>query len=379
MVEHLLVSIRIVGTHVATLRVAAMGERFMHLDHATLERTTPSGSALRVYMLGVVDFEAALTLQRTLAFEAAGAAIPRRWCCASIHRSSRSAATARPRTSAAILRNSAPDAGRCDGSIAAAARFCTCPAKWPFIPSCPWTGAVCGLADYLERLQRILAAVLDDFSVQAVTRSEQPGLWGGEASRWRRRGRVRLGGLLRRLPQRQSRFVSLPHRPHRREGTRADDLASTRTARTGASRAGSPTSARAFPRRVSLRAHGVVLASSLPGTPSDRCGTPRRHVGTGIASRSLARLYSAIFRQNLAIDRRSREGTRWIPPLRLRSPFGLRHHAAARPRPRLVPAVPRLSVVVVNYLRWQDTATLVRQLRSMPALRHRRRGSHHRG
>ena len=73
MVEHLLVSIRIVGTHVATLRVAAMGERFMHLDHATLERTTPSGSALRVYMLGVVDFEAALTLQRTLAFEAAGA------------------------------------------------------------------------------------------------------------------------------------------------------------------------------------------------------------------------------------------------------------------------------------------------------------------
>ncbi|MGH7174380.1 MAG: glycosyltransferase family 2 protein [Gemmataceae bacterium] len=41
-----------------------------------------------------------------------------------------------------------------------------------------------------------------------------------------------------------------------------------------------------------------------------------------------------------------------------------------RPRPRLVPAVPRLSVVVVNYLRWQDTATLVRQLRSTPALRH---------
>ncbi len=39
-------------------------------------------------------------------------------------------------------------------------------------------------------------------------------------------------------------------------------------------------------------------------------------------------------------------------------------------RPRLVPAVPRLSVVVVNYLQWQDTATLVRQLRAAPALRH---------
>jgi N-acetylglucosaminyl-diphospho-decaprenol L-rhamnosyltransferase len=41
-----------------------------------------------------------------------------------------------------------------------------------------------------------------------------------------------------------------------------------------------------------------------------------------------------------------------------------------RPRPRLVPAIPRLSVVVVNYLRWQDTVTLVRQLRTTPALRH---------
>ena len=40
------------------------------------------------------------------------------------------------------------------------------------------------------------------------------------------------------------------------------------------------------------------------------------------------------------------------------------------PRPRLVPAVPRLSVVVVNYLRWQDTVELVRQLRATPALRH---------
>jgi GT2 family glycosyltransferase len=41
-----------------------------------------------------------------------------------------------------------------------------------------------------------------------------------------------------------------------------------------------------------------------------------------------------------------------------------------RPRLRLVPDVPRLSVVVVNYLRWQDTADLVRQLRAAPAVRH---------
>jgi N-acetylglucosaminyl-diphospho-decaprenol L-rhamnosyltransferase len=42
----------------------------------------------------------------------------------------------------------------------------------------------------------------------------------------------------------------------------------------------------------------------------------------------------------------------------------------ARVRPRVIPAIPRLSVVVVNYLQWQDTATLVRQLRVTPALRH---------
>jgi N-acetylglucosaminyl-diphospho-decaprenol L-rhamnosyltransferase len=41
-----------------------------------------------------------------------------------------------------------------------------------------------------------------------------------------------------------------------------------------------------------------------------------------------------------------------------------------RPRLRLVPDEPRLSVVVVNYLCWQDTAALVRHLRSAPALRH---------
>jgi N-acetylglucosaminyl-diphospho-decaprenol L-rhamnosyltransferase len=44
--------------------------------------------------------------------------------------------------------------------------------------------------------------------------------------------------------------------------------------------------------------------------------------------------------------------------------------APRRLRPRLVPAMPRLSVVVVNYLQWQDTAELVRQLRTTPALRH---------
>ncbi len=53
-------------------------------------------------------------------------------------------------------------------------------------------------------------------------------------------------------------------------------------------------------------------------------------------------------------------------PLSVLPPLPRRMH----PRLRLVPAVPRMSVVVVNYLCWHDTATLVRQLRTTPALRH---------
>jgi N-acetylglucosaminyl-diphospho-decaprenol L-rhamnosyltransferase len=43
--------------------------------------------------------------------------------------------------------------------------------------------------------------------------------------------------------------------------------------------------------------------------------------------------------------------------------------AAAPPRPAPLPAMPRLSVVVVNYHQWADTTALVRQLRAAPAVR----------
>jgi GT2 family glycosyltransferase len=53
------------------------------------------------------------------------------------------------------------------------------------------------------------------------------------------------------------------------------------------------------------------------------------------------------------------------------APAAVARAAPPRPLPRLLaPAeAPRLSVVVVNYLRWQDTASLLRQLCASPALR----------
>src|SRR5689334_12923556 len=54
-----------------------------------------------------------------------------------------------------------------------------------------------------------------------------------------------------------------------------------------------------------------------------------------------------------------------------RAPAGPPGPSPTRQRPGRVPGLgrPRLSVVVVNYQRWDDTARLVRHLRASPALR----------
>jgi lipoyl(octanoyl) transferase len=151
----------------------------MHLDHAAWERTAPVGSVLRIYMLGVVEFEAALTLQRTLTFE-----------------------TAEERASAALLlcehpplvtvgRDGSPADIRCDIEELRRRGW---PVRWvnrgggtllhlpgqlAIYPILPLDWRHLGLADYLARLQRIVVAVLDDFSVLAETRPGRPGVWAG--------------------------------------------------------------------------------------------------------------------------------------------------------------------------------------------------------
>jgi lipoyl(octanoyl) transferase len=151
----------------------------MHLDHATWERTAPAASALRIYLLGVVEFETALTLQRTLAFEAAG------------QRDSAALVLCEHPPILTVGRDGSPADIHCDRDELRKREW---PVRWvnrgggallhlpgqlAIYPILPLDWRRLGLADYLVRLQRILVAVLDDFSVPADTRLGQPGVWAG--------------------------------------------------------------------------------------------------------------------------------------------------------------------------------------------------------
>jgi lipoyl(octanoyl) transferase len=153
--------------------------RLMQLDHAASQPTTPTGSALRIYLLGMVDFEAALTLQRTLAFEAAG------------ERDTAALVLCEHPPLITVGREGSPADIRCDFAELRARRW---PLRWvnrgggsmlhlpgqlAIYPILPLDRHQISLPDYLVSLQRMLVAVLDDFSVQAVTRSNPPGVWVG--------------------------------------------------------------------------------------------------------------------------------------------------------------------------------------------------------
>lgn len=152
----------------------------MYLEHTTFGGLTPTGSVLRVYLLGQVEFEAALNLQRILAFEASG------------ERHSASLVLCEHPPLITVGRDGSPADLRCGLDELRARRW---PMRWvnrgggsllhlpgqlaiyPIVPL-DWRGL--GLAAYVECLQRILVAVLDDFSVLGTTRTGQPGVWVGQ-------------------------------------------------------------------------------------------------------------------------------------------------------------------------------------------------------
>ena len=84
----------------------------------------------------------------------------------------------------------------------------------------------------------------------------------------------------------------------------------------------------------------------------------------GIAFFFALRLYSTHFRRRSAL---LQEGASMNPHVSTPA-FNLRT-SRFTPRPLLRIAVPRLSVVVVNYRSWHDTAQLVQQMLRSPALR----------
>lgn len=152
----------------------------MYSNRAPLERMTAEGSVLRVYLLGVVEFEAALRLQRMLAFEASG------------QRDSASLILCEHPPILTVGRDGSPADIRADIDEL---RLRGWPVRWvnrgggallhlpgqlAVYPILPLDWRHLGLADYLACLQRILMAVLDDFSVPAATRLGQPGIWAGQ-------------------------------------------------------------------------------------------------------------------------------------------------------------------------------------------------------
>jgi lipoyl(octanoyl) transferase len=134
---------------------------------------------LQVYLLGLVDFEAALGLQRRLVYQMAG-----------------------DRTSAALLVCEHPPlitVGRegsrmhilCEPDELRARRWSVrwinrgggcllhLPGQLALYPILPLDQRGLGLQAYLDRLHEVLAALLDDFDIRARTRQEKTGLWVG--------------------------------------------------------------------------------------------------------------------------------------------------------------------------------------------------------
>jgi lipoyl(octanoyl) transferase len=151
----------------------------MNLNFAQPEGMLATGSVLRVYLLGSVEFEAALTLQRALAFQMSG------------ERQSAALVLCEHPPLITVGREGSPAHIRYDLNDLRTRR---CPVRWvnrgggcllhlpgqlAIYPIVPLDGHGLGVTAYLERLQRVVIATLDDFGVPARMRPGQPGVWAG--------------------------------------------------------------------------------------------------------------------------------------------------------------------------------------------------------
>jgi lipoyl(octanoyl) transferase len=146
-----------------------------------LEPRSPvaADTALQAYLLGPVEFEAALTLQRYLVYQVAGdrdsAAL---LCC----EHAPLITVGRQGSRAHIL---------CEPEELRARRWqvrwvnrgggCLLhlPGQLAVYPILPLDRLGLGIQAYLDRLQGVLNALLDDFNISAGTRPGRPGLWVG--------------------------------------------------------------------------------------------------------------------------------------------------------------------------------------------------------
>jgi lipoyl(octanoyl) transferase len=136
-------------------------------------------SALRVFLLGNVDFEAALSLQRALAYQVAG------------DRDGGALILCEHPPLITVGRQGRPTDLRCEPAELQARRW---PVRWvnrgggcllhlpgqfAIYPILALDRRGLGVRTYLERLQQVMIAVLDDFSVRAEARPGEAGVWVG--------------------------------------------------------------------------------------------------------------------------------------------------------------------------------------------------------
>jgi lipoyl(octanoyl) transferase len=138
-----------------------------------------SGPALRAFLLGQVDFEKALALQRTLVFQTSG------------ERNTRTLLLCEHAPLITVGRHGSPAHIHFDPDELHARGWrvrwvnrgggCLLhlPGQLAIYPILALDRLGLGLAAYLDRLQRVLVAVLDDFSVRAGIRPGEPGVWVG--------------------------------------------------------------------------------------------------------------------------------------------------------------------------------------------------------
>ena len=146
-------------------------------------RATPATDlALRAYLLGTVEFDDALALQRQLVFEVSG---DRDRAALVVCEHPPLITVGREGSRAHVLFE--PDELRASRwRVRWVNRGGGCllhgPGQMAVYPVLPLDRLGLGLGEYVERLQQALGDVLADFSIEAATRPGTPGLWvGGRA------------------------------------------------------------------------------------------------------------------------------------------------------------------------------------------------------
>lgn len=149
----------------------------MMTDRPTLESATDT--ALQVYLLGTVDFEVALALQRRLVYQVSG----ERDAAALIVCEHTPLVTVGRQGSRAHIHCEPNELAAREWRVRWVNRGGGCwlhlPGQLAVYPILPLSKRNLGVQEYLERLQQVFVTVLGDFTVQARALPGRVGVWAG--------------------------------------------------------------------------------------------------------------------------------------------------------------------------------------------------------